>query len=255
MEVNQKRLSDGAIHAPIVQVQNQQQIQSQISPVQLPPNMAQIQQQFLSQRGSLGENEFMTLDMMAKKFIQPVTQPSTISTPILQPPLISRSRAGSHSGAQTPIQQRKSGAPTMSSSPAPQQFTRNVNTTAQSTSSHIQSPITTQTVISPTNDQLNSFIAPLSQALSMMNVNNPLVMQQLLSSPQFLAQIPQFASNPAALEILLRQIQQLQSMQVNNQQGAEFEKIFKLVIQMVGPNAPPQVSKFSQFKISFKYTF
>lgn len=267
-EITQKRLSDGAIQSPItqptqehvspiIQQQSQKNVRLEITsplvntaPVQLPPNMAQIQKQLLAQHVSLSERDFAvnSNDMMAKKqqFMQPnvAQQPATttIQSSFAQPTTTpQRSRAGSQSTG-TPIQQRKSGvASTVSASPIPsQQFNAghpNVTAATQpANTSQLQAPITTnpQTVIAQNNDL--AYIGHLSQMLSMNPaVNNPIIMQQLISSPQFLSQLPTFAANPQTLEPYLRQFQQV------NQQTAEFEKLTRQVVQIVGPNATPQI--------------
>lgn len=269
-EITQKRLSDGAIQPPSTQipehvspiVHNQPHQQNvrlteitpslvgSSGPIQLPPNMAKFQQQMAAQRGSLSEQEMMVIanEMMAKKqpFMQQQQTPTTaMQTPFAPPvPTQQRSRAGSQSAieVQTPIQQqRKPGSITaIPTSQIPQQFNAirpNVTTQPASTS-HIQTPITTnpQAVMSQTPD---AYLGQLSQMLSMNPaLNNPVMMQQLLNSPQFLAQLPHLASNPQALEMFVRNFQ---SVQQNNLQHVEFEKLIKSVVQMVGPTAPPQV--------------
>jgi hypothetical protein len=240
IEVTQKRLSDGAIQAPTVSqnqppknapsVQAQTVFMPEVSSslissgsIQLPPNMAQIQQQLMAQRGSLSEQELLSLaNEMAKKQI---VHPNVIQQSLFNQPMSTQQRMRVGSQGIVGVPQRKSGNMTASSMP------QQLNTTRTTNTSQLP-PTNTQTVM-PQNTDL-AYISQLSQILSMHpGLNNQIVMQQLLNSPQFLAQIPYLANDRQLLEQFLQRFQA-------NQQNTELENITKQVMQMVGPNASPQ---------------
>ncbi|KAI6184486.1 hypothetical protein M3Y97_00601500 [Aphelenchoides bicaudatus] len=267
----QKCLSDGAIQPPVAQQMPVQDYlasnavqQPQQSPIvsgsQLPPNMAELHQQILSQRGAgLSENEFAAFaSELAKKQQYIQTSMAAQQTPTAMSfaqPTQQRSRAGSQSAGNTAIQQQRKIAPitTVSSSPASQQFAaavnRNIATTPNqlSNTSITQSPITAnpQNVVSPNSNQLEALLGPLSQVMSMNPaINNPIVIQQLLSSPQFIANLPNLLANPQAMDMFLRQYQLPPQF---TQQTTEMDKILKNVMQIVGPNATPEAIHQTMF--------